>query len=333
MREYIIRRMIILIPLLVIISILSFVIIQLPPGSYVETYVRNLREQGYVMGEYEIQRLKERYGLDRPLVIQYLMWMKNFLLHGDLGRSFNYERPVTDIILERVPMTMLISMTAMVLQWLIAVPIGIYSAVKQYSIGDYIATSFGFIGLSLPNFLFALVLAYFVYVNTGWAVTGLFSPEYTFAPWSLAKFIDLIKNIWLPLIVIATAGTAGLIRILRGTLLDELGKQYVITARAKGVNELKLIFKYPVRVAINPLISTIGWMLPSVVGGEIVVSQVLNLKTVGPVFLGAVETEDMYLAGGIVMILSSLTIIGTLISDILLAWLDPRIRFIKKRNE
>lgn len=330
MRQYIIHRIIILIPLLIMISIISFIIIQLPPGSYVEVYVRNLEQQGYVMGEYEVQRLKERYGLDRPLVIQYLIWIKNFLLRGDLGRSFNYSRPVSEIILERVPMTMLISMMAMGVTWLIAVPIGIYSAVKQYSIGDYVFTSFGFIGLALPNFLFALVLMYFVYVNTGWAVTGLFSSEYTFAPWSLAKFINLIKNIWLPLIVIATAGTAGLIRILRGTLLDELGKQYVITARAKGMKESKLTFKYPVRMAINPLISTIGWMLPAIVGGEIVVSYVLNLKTIGPILLGAVQTEDMYLAGAIIMILSTLTVIGTLISDILLVWLDPRIRFEKR---
>ncbi|MBA7471072.1 Inner membrane ABC transporter permease protein YejB [subsurface metagenome] len=282
------------------------------------------------MPEAEIQQLKERYGLARPLVVQYFVWMKNFFLHGDLGRSFNYERPVSEMILERLPATMGISMMAMVITWLIAVPIGIYSAVKQYSIGDYVFTFFGFIGLALPNFLFALVLMYFLYINTGWSVIGLFSPEYASVPWSLARFINLIKNIWLPLIVIATAGTAGLIRILRGTLLDELGKQYVITARAKGMKESKLTFKYPVRMAVNPLISTIGWMLPAIVGGEVVVSCVLSLNTIGPILLGAVQTEDMYLAGGIIMILSTLTVIGTLLSDILLVWLDPRIRFEKR---
>jgi peptide/nickel transport system permease protein len=253
--------------------------------------------------------------------------MKNMIFEGDMGRSFVYKQPVSEIIAERAPMTIMISMMAMLLQWIIAVPIGIFSARYQYSIFDYIVTFFGFIGLALPNFLFALVLMYFVYVHTGWAVVGIFSPEFVDASWSFAKIIDMMKNLWIPLVVIATAGTAGLIRTLRGTLLDELKKQYVTTARAKGMKERKLILKYPVRVAINPLISTIGWMLPAIVGGEVVVSQVLNLKTLGPVLLGSVKSEDMYLAGGIIMILSSLTVIGTLLSDILLAWVDPQVRY------
>lgn len=329
MLVFILRRILMVIPLLVLISVMTFIIIQLPPGSYVETYVRNLEEQGYIMDQAQIERLRARYGLDRPIHMQYLLWMRNIIVNGEMGRSFHYERPVTAIIAERLPMTAMISLMALLLQWILAIPIGIYSALRQYSIGDYIATFFGFIGLALPSFLLALVAMYFVYVNFGIAVTGIFSPGMGAQPWSLAKLFDMVRNIWLPLLVIATAGTAGLIRIMRGTLLDELKKQYVTTARAKGMKEMHLTMKYPVRVAINPLISTIGWMLPAIVGGEIVVSQVLNLPTLGPVLLNAVQTQDMFLAGGIIMILSTLTVIGTLLSDILLAWVDPRIRFEK----
>jgi len=325
--NYILRRFLVIIPLLVVISVISFIVVQLPPGSYVETYIQNLKNQGYQPDENEIERLQSRYGLNQPAHIQYFTWMKNMIFEGDMGRSFVYKQPVSEIIAERAPMTIMISMMAMLLQWIIAVPIGIFSARYQYSIFDYIVTFFGFIGLALPNFLFALVLMYFVYVHTGWAVVGIFSPEFVDASWSFAKIIDMMKNLWIPLVVIATAGTAGLIRTLRGTLLDELKKQYVTTARAKGMKERKLILKYPVRVAVNPLISTIGWMLPAIVGGEVVVSQVLNLKTLGPVLLGSVKSEDMYLAGGIIMILSSLTVIGTLLSDILLAWVDPQVRY------
>lgn len=327
MGNYILRRFLVIIPLLVVISVISFIVVQLPPGSYVETYIQNLKNQGYQPDENEIERLQSRYGLNQPAHIQYFTWMKNMIFEGDMGRSFVYKQPVSEIIAERAPMTIMISMMAMLLQWIIAVPIGIFSARYQYSIFDYIVTFFGFIGLALPNFLFALVLMYFVYVHTGWAVVGIFSPEFVDASWSFAKIIDMMKNLWIPLVVIATAGTAGLIRTLRGTLLDELKKQYVTTARAKGMKERKLILKYPVRVAVNPLISTIGWMLPAIVGGEVVVSQVLNLKTLGPVLLGSVKSEDMYLAGGIIMILSSLTVIGTLLSDILLAWVDPQVRY------
>jgi peptide/nickel transport system permease protein len=317
----------VIVPLLIVISVISFIVVQLPPGSYVETYIQNLKNQGYQPDENEIERLESRYGLNQPAYIQYFTWMKNMIFEGDMGRSFVYKQPVSEIIAERAPMTIMISMMAMLLQWIVAVPIGIFSARYQYSIFDYIVTFFGFIGLALPNFLFALVLMYFVYIHTGWAVVGIFSPEFVDASWSFAKLLDMLKNLWIPLVVIATAGTAGLIRTLRGTLLDELKKQYVTTARAKGMKERKLILKYPVRVAVNPLISTIGWMLPAIVGGEVVVSQVLNLKTLGPVLLGSVQSEDMYLAGGIIMILSSLTVIGTLLSDILLAWVDPKVRY------
>ena len=259
--------------------------------------------------------------------------MKNFLLHGDLGRSFGSygssmeNKPVTDIILERLPATMIISIVSTIVVWAIAIPIGIYSATHQYSLMDYIATFIGFIGLALPNFLFAIIIMWIVFSQTDHAVTGLFSLEYRHAPWSIAKVIDMLKNIWVPVLVLATAGTAGLIRVMRANLLDELNKQYVVTARAKGLSERRLLWKYPVRIAFNPIFSTIGWLLPAIVGGEALVSIILNLKTIGPVLLSAVLRQDMYLAGSIIMILSALTLIGTLISDLALAWLDPRIRY------
>ena len=331
MIAFIVRRVILMIPILFLISVISFATILLPPGSYVETYVRNLEESGYVMDEGQIEALYRQYGLDRPVVVQYGLWMSNFLLKGEMGRSFIYQRPVTAVIMERLPMSVAITLISLAITWLIAIPIGIYSALRQYSLGDYIATIIGFIGLALPNFLLALAIAYWVFASTGRAITGLFSVEYTDAPWSMAKFIDLLGNIWLPILVIASAGTASLIRILRATLLDEKNKQYVTTARAKGLPERKLIMKYPVRVAINPLISTIGWTLPFIVSGEIIVSQTLGLETLGPVLLAAALGEDMFLVGSIVMILSTLTVIGTLLSDILLAWVDPRIRFEKAR--
>lgn len=331
MFHFIVRRIAIAIPLLFIISIISFMIILLPPGSYVETYVSNLEELGYQMNDSEIQALYRRYGLDRPVVEQYFIWMKNFLVEGDMGRSFIYERPVKDIILERLPTSMAISIVSLSLTWIIAVPVGIYSALRQHSVVDYIATSIGIIGLALPSFLLALVLAYIVFARTGHAITSLFSAEYKDAAWSWEKVGNLLSNVWLPILVIGTTGTASLIRILRATLLDEKNKQYVVAARAKGLRERDLILKYPVRVAINPLISTIGWTLPFIVSGEIIVSQVLGLETLGPVLLSAALGEDMYLVGSIVMILSMLTVIGTLLSDILLAWIDPRIRFEKTR--
>ena len=329
MKAFIIRRIILIIPLLFIISIISFIVILLPPGSYVETYVENLEQTGFLMDESQIKAIYKQYGLDRPAVVQYILWMSNFLLKGEMGRSFIYQKPVTAVIMERLPMSMAVTLISLAVTWLLAVPIGIYSALRQYSVGDYMATIIGFVGLALPNFLLALALTYLVFAKTGHAVTGLFSIEYKDAPWTIAKLIDLLGNIWVPILVIASAGTASLVRILRATLLDEKNKQYVTTARAKGLPEHKLILKYPVRVAINPLISTIGWTLPLIVSGEIIVSQTLGLETLGPVLLSAAMGEDMFLVGSIVMILSSLTVIGTLISDILLAWIDPRIRFDK----
>jgi peptide/nickel transport system permease protein len=326
MLNYIIYRVAIAIPLLFILSIVSFVIIQLPPGDYLTTYINNLRLSGIQLNEDEVVRLRELYGLDKPLYMQYFIWIKNFV-RGDLGRSFQWNRPVNEILAERVPMTVIISLLTTIFAWVIAIPIGIYSAIRQYSLFDYIFTFLGYIGLSMPGFLLALILMWFLFVKFGFSMTGLFSPQFATASWSFAKFIDLLKHVWFPVILIGMSGTAGLIRTMRGNLLDELRKQYVITARAKGLPEGKLIFKYPVRIAINPLISTIGWMLPGIISGETLVSIVLNIQTVGPVLLRAVMSQDMYLAGSITLILSILTVVGMLISDILLAWADPRIRY------
>jgi peptide/nickel transport system permease protein len=323
---YIIRRVILLIPLLLVLSIVSFIIIQLPPGDFLTTYIMGLERQGFEIREEEIANLKRLYGLDRPMYVQYFIWMKN-LLSGNLGTSLQWNKPVKEILKQRLPLTILVSLLTTIFVWSVSIPIGIYSAIHQYSLFDYIFTFIGFIGLSVPGFLLALIFLWFFFSRFGIAMTGLFSPEFINAPWSIARVIDMLKHLWFPVIIIGMSGTAGLIRTMRGNLLDELRKQYVITARAKGVPERKLIFKYPVRLAINPLISTIGWMLPGIVSGETLVSIVLNIQTIGPLLLGAVMSQDMYLAGSITMILSFLTMIGTLISDILLAWVDPRIRY------
>jgi peptide/nickel transport system permease protein len=293
----------------------------------VDSFIRNLQLQGGIVNEAQKADLEAQYGLDKSLPEQYMIWIGNIILRGDFGNSFRYQQPVEQILAERVPRTIAISLASILLTWVIAVPLGIISALKQYSIWDYLVAFVSFVGLSVPAFLLALVLMFFVYSQTGWFVTGLFSPEYRTATWSIDKVIDLLKNIWLPLIVLPIVSTGGIIRVLRASLLDELRKQYVTTARAKGLPERLLILRYPVRIAVNPLISTIGWMLPAVVGGEVVVAKVLNLPTTGPVLLEAIQSQDMYLAGALVMILSTLTIIGTLISDILLAVFDPRIRY------
>ena len=324
---YIIKRIFYLFPLAILISILSFIIIQLPPGDYVTEWEYNMIAQGYNPTEEEILMLKERYHLDKTYVEQYVRWMSNIIFYGDFGVSFTYNKPVSDILSERVPRTIAISLGAILVQWIIAIPIGIFSAIRRYSVFDYIFTLIGFIGISIPGFMFAIVLVYLVYVNTGYAITGLYSEPFRNAPWDINKFYDLMKNISIPLIVLGSSGAAVIIRILRSSMLDELEKQYVTTARSKGMSEIKILFKYPFRIAVNPLISTIGWLLPAAVGGEVVISKVLNMPTTGPVLLKALMGEDMYLAGGILFILSILTIIGTLISDILLAMLDPRIRY------
>lgn len=325
---YIIRRCLYMFVILLAVSIISFVIIQLPPGNYLATYIENLRLSGIAVEQADIEMLERQYGLDLPVYSQYLKWMWN-MLHGNLGRSFQWDTPVTKLIAERLPVTIAISLFTLVFTYAIAIPVGIYSATHQYSIGDYTFTVAGFAGLATPNFLLALILMFVFYKYLGLSVGGLFSLEYELAPWSIAKFIDMLQHLVIPIIVIGTAGTASLIRVMRACLLDELRKQYVITARAKGVHEMSLLFKYPVRVAINPIISTIGWILPRIVSGATITAIVLSLPTTGPLLFQALQNQDMYLAGSIIMVLSSLVVIGTLISDILLVWVDPRIRYEK----
>ena len=322
----ILRRLFWMIPTLVIISIISFAIIQLPPGDYLTSYIAALAESGETVDEEQIEALRMRYALEQPVYVQYFRWIAG-MLQGDMGMSFEWNRPVTDLIGERILLTTIISIVTLLVTWGIAVPIGIYSAVKQYSIGDYAVTFIGFIGLATPNFLLALVCMYIGYAVFDVSAGGLFSAAYQNAPWSLAKLWDLFSHIWIPVLVIGTSGTAGMIRVMRGNLLDELRKQYVLTARAKGVHRVKLILKYPVRIALNPMISTIGWVLPSIVSGATITAVVLGLPTTGPLLLRALMNQDMYLAGSMVMMLSLLTVIGTLISDLLLLWLDPRIRY------
>jgi peptide/nickel transport system permease protein len=326
MLSYIVRRLIYMVILLMILSVVSFVLIQLPPGDYLSALIQNLEQRGLDLDEDQIRFLKNQFGLDMPLYAQYFKWAWN-LLHGDMGRSFIWNEPVVNLIKERLLLTMTVTLLTLFFTYAVAIPIGIYSATHQYSIGDYTFTVVGFIGLATPNFLLALILMFLFFKYFGWNVGGLFSASYRLAPWSFGKVIDLLKHLPIPIIVIGTAGTAGLIRVMRGVLLDELRKQYVITARAKGVRESTILLKYPVRVAINPMISTIGGILPALISGATLVSIVISMPTVGPLLLRALQSQDMYLAGSMVMLLSSLGIIGTLLSDILLVIVDPRIRF------
>ena len=326
MLAYILRRVLIMIPTLFVISVISFVVIQLPPGDYLTTYIANLQQTGEVTDEAVIESLRARYGLDKPLPVQYWKWISGVVV-GDFGQSFSYNKPVKELIWQRLGLTVTISLITMVCTWLIAIPIGIYSATHQYKIFDYFFTFLGFIGMSAPGFMLALVMLYISYSVFGTSVGGLFSDAYIDAPWSPDKVFDLLRHIWVPVAVLAVGGTAGLIREVRANLLDQLEMPYVVTARAKGLSEWRLLIKYPVRIAVNPIVSTIGWMLPGLVSGSVIVDIVLSLPTSGPLLLNALQDQDMYLAGSFVMLLSTLTVIGTLISDILLAWIDPRIRF------
>jgi len=323
---YVLRRIMIMIPTLIAISIISFTIIQLPPGDFLTTYVAQLSASGETVDQAELESLRTRFGLDQPMYIQYLKWAWNFI-HGDFGHSFEWNKPVSELIGERLSLTVVISVCTLLFTWAVSIPIGIYSAVRQYSWLDYILTVLGFIGLATPNFLLALVLLWVSYAYFGLSIGGLFSPHFADAPWSFAKVVDLMEHLWVPVIIVGLAHTAKFIRIIRGNLLDELRKPYVVTARAKGLSETRLILKYPVRVAINPLVSTIGWTLPELISGIAITAVVLNLPTTGPLLLGALMSQDMQLAGTFIMFLSCLTVIGTLVSDILLAWVDPRIRF------
>lgn len=326
MAKYIARRIFIMIPTLLGISILSFLIISLPPGSYVEAYIAEIQATGEDVTQEEIAQLEARFGLDKPLPLQYLFWIKNIILKGDFGMSFDWNKPVSELIWNRLGLTMVLSFSTMILTWSLAFPIAVICAVKQYSILDYIFTFFSFIGLATPNFLLALILMYlsFKYFDTD--VGGLFSSQYLGEPWTWEKFVDLLKHVWIPAIILGVAGTAGLVRTVRANLLDELHKPYVRTARSKGLPEARLLVKYPLRLALNPFFSTVGWALRGLVSGATIVSVVLNLPTTGPLLLRALKAQDMYLAGSFIMLLSTMTVIGTLVSDIILAAVDPRIR-------
>ncbi len=323
---YLMRRVGAMIPTLVAISIVSFIIIQLPPGDFMTIYVMQLRQQGDVVDEMEMQRLRDRYGLGQPLYMQYFKWISGILLRGDWGDSMYYRLPVTTVVGDRIWLTMVLSLITMLFSWMVSIPVGIYSATHQYTIPDYVITGFNFLGRGIPEFMLALVILWFAMSKLGFSIGGLFSPAYIAEPWSWAKLVDMLKHIWMPMLILAVGSTAGGIRITRANMLDELNKPYVTTARAKGLRESKLLWKYPVRVALNPFFSTMGWSLASLISGSTIVSIVLSLQTTGPMLFQALITQDMFLAGSFFLWLSTLTVIGTLLSDILLAWVDPRIR-------
>jgi peptide/nickel transport system permease protein len=325
MIAYLIRRLFLALLTIWAISVLSFAIIQLPPGDYITSYIAQMAQSGSIVSEQEAENLRKQYGLDQPIYIQYIKWMA-LVLQGNFGMSMEWRRPVIDVIGDRLLLTVVVSVAAVLFTWLVALPIGIYSAVRQYSLGDYLFTFIGFLGIAVPNFLLALILMYLGFALFNMNIGGLFSPEYLEAPWSWERVWDLIKHLPLPALILGLSGTAQLIRIMRANLLDELRKPYVVTARAKGLPEWRLILKYPVRVALNPFVSTIGYIFPYIVSGSIIVSLVLSLPTVGPVLLKALIAQDMFLAGTIILMIGTMTVIGTLISDILLMWIDPRIR-------
>jgi peptide/nickel transport system permease protein len=325
MVAFIVRRLLLAVLTVLAISVLSFIIIHLPPGDYVTSYIASMSASGSAVSEGEAKALREQLGLDQPVTVQYMKWM-GLILQGNFGMAMEYGRPVADVIGDRMTLTMIISIAAIIFTWAVALPIGIYSAVYRYSFMDYVFTLVGFIGLAIPGFLLALIVMYIGFRYFGANVGGLFSPEYAEAPWSWARVWDLVKHLPIPAVVLGVAGTAQLIRIMRSNLLDELRKPYVMTARARGLPEMRVILRYPVRVALNPFVSTIGYLLPYIVSGSIIVSLVLSLPTVGPLLLKALIAQDMFLAGTIVLLLGVMTVIGTLLSDLLLMWVDPRIR-------
>ena len=325
MLGYIIRRIFIAIPTLLLLSVVSFAIIQAPPGDYLTAYVAMLEESGTVVDPAEVRALREEFQLDRPIYEQYLKWMGG-VVRGDFGRSFRWQRPVSELIWERLGLSMAVALVGLFFSWAIAIPIGIFSAVKQYSFLDYLFTGVGFLGLATPDFMVALLVLWTVFAWTGDVIAGLFSPDFVQAPWSLAKVIDVLKHLWLPALIVGTNATAGSMRVMRANLLDELRRPYVQAARARGMPGWRLVLKYPVRLALNPFVSSVGWVLPGLISSGTIVAIVLSLQTEGPMLLDSFFSQDMFLAGTLVMLLSVLTIIGTLISDILLAWLDPRIR-------
>jgi len=327
MTGYIIRRVLWAIPTLLFITIVIFAIIQLPPGDYITAYAAQLRHTGEYLSDAQIHQMREQMGLNDPLIVQYFSWMSGIVLRGDFGHSLEWNAPVYDLIWDRLGLTLAISSLSMLFTWAIAIPIGVYSATRQYSTLDYIFTVFGFVGKGIPEFMLALVLLWVGYAWFDFDVGGLFSPEYQRAPWSIDRVLNLLLHLWVPIVVLATGGAAGLIRVMRANMLDELKKPYVETAYAQGLSEREVVWRYPVRVALNPFISTVGWALPALFSGDIIAAVVLNLPTTGPLLLKALQMQDMYLAGSFILILSVFTVIGTLLSDILLAWSDPRIRY------
>ena len=326
MGRYLIKRFLYVIPSLLIISLISFLLIELPPGTFADTVAAEMMESGSV-NEGAIKAIEERYGLNKPILEQYWKWITGILLRGDFGESFIWSRSVSSVLWERLGYTLILTGSAFLFVCLVSIPIGIFSAVRQYSFGDYIFTTLGFLGLAIPSFLLSLILMYIGFKYFDQTIGGFFSPEIKNAPWNFAKFMDLLSHLWIPAIVVGLEGTTSLIRIVRANLLDELLKPYVITARAKGLSEVKLIMKYPVRVALIPFIATVGWMLPGLISGATIVSVVMSLPTTGPILLRSLMGQDMYLAASFILMLSVLTVIGTLISDILLAVVDPRIRY------
>jgi peptide/nickel transport system permease protein len=325
MLNYILNRVFAGILTIWVASVISFVVIQLPPGDYVTAYIANLQSMGTAVSTEEAAALRIQYGLDQPIYVQYAKWFG--LMSGNYGMAMEYNRPVAEVIGDRMTLTVIVSLAAIIFIWALALPIGIYSAVRQYSLLDYLFTFIGFIGIAVPNFMLALIIMYvgFKYFNIE-SIGGLFSPEMSMEPWGWPKIIDLIQHLPLPAIVLGLAGMAEVVRIMRANLLDELRKPYVVTARAKGLAEHKVILKYPVRAAMNPFASTIGYIFPFIVSGSIIVSLVLGLPTVGPLLFKALIAQDLFLAGTILLLLAVLTVVGTLISDLILMWIDPRIR-------
>ena len=325
MIDYLVRRLLVMIPTLIAVSIITFIIIQLPPGDYLSTLIAEMESQGENVDHAKIAALRAQYGLDLPMWQQYLVWATG-MLRGDFGYSFEYQLPVADVVGDRLMLTIVLNFGTILFIYLVSFPIGIYSATHQYSWGDYGLTLVGFIGLATPNFLLALVLLYFTNVWFGTSIGGLMDPSYIDQPWTWGKVLSVLEHLWVPVIVIGTSGTASMIRRLRANLLDELQKQYVITARAKGLPPMRALLKYPLRMSLNPFIADIGNMLPQVVSGSAVVAMVLSLPTTGPMLITALQSQDMYLAGSFLMFLAVLTVFGMLLSDLALAWLDPRIR-------
>jgi peptide/nickel transport system permease protein len=325
MTRYILQRLALLPLLMVIYSFVIFAIMQAPPGDFLTSYVATLASSGSSLSAEQIAAMRAQYGLDQPFFVQYLLWLQH-LVHGDLGLSLEYQRPNAELIGDVLGLTLALALFSFVLTWALAIPAGIYSATHPRSIGDHVLTIINYVGVATPNFMLALVLMWVAFAYFDISITGLFSPDYVEKPWSVGKFVDLLEHIWLPALVLGIAGTARLSRIMRANLLDELNKPYVVTARAKGMKEWRLVLRYPVRLAFNPLVSTIGWYLPLLFSGSLIVATVMNLPNIGPLLLRALVNQDMYLAGGILLIYSFLTIVGTLLSDVALALVDPRIR-------